>query len=306
MKKTKETKRRVLIVFSMLLIVILSFFILDKRTTFADSGFDFSYDGGSSYSDYGSSHDYDYGSSYDYGRNYRDGNNYRTDSFGKIFAVILVLLLLLLYHVIAEKTRARYNNYSYSPAVTEIDDSAVEERVKKYIPDFYKHEFLRDGYKIYCDIQNAWMNFELEKVRDVITDELYSMYAMQLETLKNKGNQNIMGDFELKKCYLKDVIMENNTITITTGYIIELFDYIVDITTGEVIRGRRNNKARVDYEMRFRKTLNENEKINQCPNCGAELNINSAGYCNYCNAKIVIENTKWVLTEKKVLGQIYL
>ena len=58
--------------------------------------------------------------------------------------------------------------------------------------------------------------------------------------------------------------------------------------------------------MKFRKALDESAKLENCPNCGAPLDINSAGICKYCNAKIVSENTKWVLTEKKALNQIYL
>ena len=58
--------------------------------------------------------------------------------------------------------------------------------------------------------------------------------------------------------------------------------------------------------MSFRKTLNENNKIDHCPNCGAEVEMNSSGTCEYCGSKLVSENTKWVLTEKKVINQYYI
>ena len=102
---------------------------------------------------------------------------------------------------------------------------------------------------------------------------------------------------------MKDVVCQNNTITITTGYVIEFYDYIADKETGEVHRGSDSKKMRVTYEMKFRKSLNQENKIEKCPNCGAGVDINNAGICNYCHTKLVTENTNWVLTEKTVKNQ---
>ena len=175
--------------------------------------------------------------------------------------------------------------------------------MSQYIPNFNKQEFLNNGYKIYEDVQNAWMNFKLDDVKDVITDEIYNMYDSQLSTLEVKGEKNIMKDFKLVKSYLKDVNVQNETITITTGYIIEMYDYIIEESTGKVLRGSSTNKLRIVYEMKFRQTLNSNEKVDHCPNCGAKVEMNSTGTCEYCGSKLVSENTKWVLTEKKTMRQ---
>ena len=53
------------------------------------------------------------------------------------------------------------------------------------------------------------MNFKLDDVKDVITDEIYNMYDSQLSTLEVKGEKNIMKDFKLVKSYLKDVNVQN-------------------------------------------------------------------------------------------------
>ncbi|MBR3249897.1 MAG: hypothetical protein IKF83_04310 [Clostridia bacterium] len=115
-----------------------------------------------------------------------------------------------------------------------------------------------------------------------------------------------MKDFEFQRSFLKDVSYQNETITITTGYIIDFYDYIVEQTTGKVLRGNANEKLRVTYEMKFRQTLDKNKKITKCPNCGAEVDINTSGVCEYCHTKLVTENTRWVLTEKKTTNQEYI
>ena len=63
---------------------------------------------------------------------------------------------------------------------------------------------------------------------------------------------------------------------------------------------------RVKYEMKFRQTLDESKKVTKCPNCGADVKMNTSGICDYCHSKLVTENTKWVLTEKQTLDQEYI
>lgn len=294
----KDIIKRILIIGILMSTIIVTFIILGERPTHADSGFDFSYDSGGgsdwSSSDWGDS-DYDYDYDYDHGSG---SGGIRITSFSDLLVILItVAILIILKNSKGKATPTQVHS-------SEIDDSRIEEKIKQYIPDFNKKEFLDNGYKIYVDVQNAWMNFELEKVKDKITPELYSSYESQLATLEVKGEQNIMNGFIKSKAFLKDVLSENNTITITTGYIIEFYDYIIDVASGKVLRGTKRNKARVTYEMKFRKTLDKNEKITKCPNCGAEVDINTTGICPYCRSKLVVENTQWVLTQKRTLGQV--
>ncbi len=186
---------------------------------------------------------------------------------------------------------------------TYVSDLEIKKLIKQYIPDFDKVKFLKETYKIYCDVQVAWMNFKIEDVRDVITDELFSMYESQLATLQVKGEQNIMKDFTLKNVYLSDVAKQNDTVTITAIYVIDFYDYIINSATRAVMRGSDKYKMSVKYQMKFRQTLDESKKVTKCPNCGADIEMNTSGICSYCRAKLVTENTKWVLTDKVVLSQ---
>lgn len=43
-----------------------------------------------------------------------------------------------------------------------VNDENIANKVKQYIPNFNKQEFLNNGYQIYKDVQNAWMNFKLD------------------------------------------------------------------------------------------------------------------------------------------------
>ena len=211
------------------------------------------------------------------------------------FFIIALIIYTIIMNIIQKKNPDLKNDKS--------DEMIIENRIKRYIPDFNKIKFLNDGYRMLCDVQNAWMNFKLEDVREFITDELHDMYESQLSILEAKGEQNILDDLVLQKSFLKNVNVQNDTITITTVYIAEFYDYIVEHTTGKLIRGDTNKKVRVTFEVKFRRTLDERKKITKCPNCGADIKMNNTGVCEYCRTELVTENTKWVLTEKKTINQ---
>ena len=298
MKKEKNYNliKKIIIIISIAIISLIPN-IISKNVVLADSGFGTSYDsGGSSYS--GGSYDYDY----DY-----DSGDYSSDDSGDVsmFAAIVgfTIFIIIIVAICMGSSTSNQSTSGVVPSKSLPDENAIENKIKSYIPNFNKQEFLDNGYSIYKDVQNAWMNFKLEDVKDEITDELYNMYESQLTTLEVKGEQNIMKDFKVVKSYLKDAVVQNNTITITTGYVIQMYDYIIEKSTGKVIRGSSNNKLKIVYEMKFRRTLDENAKIDKCPNCGAKIDMNTSGICEYCGSKLVSENTKWVLTEKKTIRQ---
>lgn len=295
-EKSRKSHSKIFKLFSIIILSISILFcstVLNKKAVFADSGYDFSYDSGSSSSssDWGSS-SYD-GSSYDY-----DGDLDGGSIVGTIIFFIILFVILVIVNACKKSTTTTSNT------VSTVNDQAVVNRIKEYIPNFDRAQFLSDGFNIYKDVQNAWMNFKLDDVKDKITDEMFNMYQSELDALEIKGEQNIMKDFTLKSNYLKDVVKQNDNITITTCYVIDFYDYIVEQSTGKVLRGSSTTKMRVTYEMKFRKTLDEKLTVDKCPCCGAEIKqLNGSGTCEYCGSKIVSENSKWVLTDKKITNQ---
>lgn len=259
-----------------------------KRITYADSGFDSSYSGGSS-------------SSHSSRRSSSSGGFSDSESSGthvdyprlplgiEIILFISPIPISLIIFIIMDRRE--------NPRIS-------ARKIKKIIPDFDEREFLKEGARIYEDVQKAWMDFELEKVRNVITDEMFNMYSSQLETLKVKNEKNIMKDIQVYKGYLTGYQLQNGELTIITRYIVEQYDYIIDVESQEIKRGTDKYKLRMKYELRFKLVTDSSRVLGLCPNCGATLeNYNGSGVCQYCGSKIVGDNSRWVLTDKKAISQ---
>lgn len=267
-------------------------FILTIGTNFkiltikADSGFDSSWDSGSS--DWGSSSDYDSSSwdSYD-----SDGD---LDG-SSIFAIIIItIILIIVVSIICSKKENK------STEVESYKKLSVDE-IHEYISDLNIQEFNNTVFNNYKQIQEAWTIFDLDTIRNLVSDEIYNMYSMQLDTLKIKSQKNIMSDITYIDNYITDINVDNNIETIETILKVSCYDYLVD-DKDNVIRGNKNIKLHYTYKLTFtRKIAKTNLKY--CPNCGAELNINSSGVCNYCNSTIINNENNWIMTKKEMIKQ---
>jgi len=290
---------KLFIIFVISISVLVFSSTLKKNVVFADSGFDSSYDGGGSSYSGGS---YSSGSSYD--SDYSSSSYSGEGGGGSFLFAVVIVIIIIIYIAIKNPSTGTTTNAPTFIRPMNVNDEAVVNKVKSFIPDFNKEAFINDGYQIYLDVQDAWMNFKLEDVRDKISDEMFNMYQSQLSTMEIKGEQNIMRGFTKQVAYLKDVVKQNENITITATYVVDFYDYIVDKASGRVLRGTAGSKIRVTYDMKFRKTLDASQVVDHCPNCGAKIEkMNGAGVCEYCGSKIVSENAKWILTDKKNIGQ---
>ena len=145
------------------------------------------------------------------------------------------------------------------------------------------------------------MNFNLDTIKNLVSDEIYNMYSMQLDTLKIKGQKNIMSDITYISNYITDINVDNNTETIETILKISCYDYLVD-DKNNVVRGNKNIKLHYTYRLTFTRKI-EKTNLKYCPNCGAELDINSSGVCTYCKSTIINNETNWIMTKKEMLKQ---
>ena len=263
----------------------------------ADSGWDSSYDSGGG-SDYGgsdwSSSDWDSGSS---GSSYSGNGNSSPASI--IFAVIVFAVIFFIIYTKSKSTNtlgtgSESQDYQYTPI--------SEEDVKAYIPDFNRNAFLDDVYNKFIEVQNAWTNFDYDKLRDLLSDELYNTYKMQLTSLKAKKQKNIMSDFEKVVCDITNVSAQNDVVTLNVVLEVSFFDYVVN-NKDEVQRGSKDYKLLMTYDLTFVSTINK-KKDNKCPSCGAELDETGVSdICPYCKSTIIKNSYNWVLAKKEAKAQ---
>lgn len=256
----------------------------------ADSGFDSSYDsGGSSWG--GSSDSWDSSSSWD-----SSDSSSGSGEPASLTSLMIVVVLFIVVFVIANEISKRKTEEKQIIKSKDMDLDLIS----KIDPNLNLYEFKNEVFNIYKDVQEAWMNLDDGKIRTLTTDELYNMYSMQLDTLRVKNEKNIMKEINLVTASLTNLKIENNIETATVIMTVNCYDYIVD-SQNKVVRGNDKNKIEITYELTYIKSVGE--KVNKCPNCGAEINDDNSTTCEYCRAIITRNTSKWVLSKKQSLNQ---
>ena len=297
------------------LIPLLFVLLISVKDVSADSGWDTDYDSGSSWdSDYDSSWDNDNDSysdrSYNSRSSYSSGSHDSSSSDINEFYLILIFIgFLFLKWVIKNYindlriSRERRKLHSEDDEIYKYlaTKEITNEEANSIISNFNIEEFKNKSYEIFIDIQKAWMYFEYDKLKELLTDELYNTYLMDLETLKIKNQKNIMSDFENISTKLIGIKKENNQYVATVLLNTKFYDYIED-NSGSIIRGNPRSKVNNIYILTFVKSVNE-IKNNTCPKCGADVSGNVTGICDYCKTKITFNEYDWVMSEKKKIRQ---
>ena len=178
----------------------------------------------------------------------------------------------------------------------------TKEQANNVISNFNIEDFNFNAYQIFYDTQIAWMEFNYDKLKEILTDELYNTYEMDLEVLKTKNQKNIMKDFKLKQIKLIDLKETNEKYTAKVVLEVEFIDYIEDINDHKILRGTDRYNICNTYILTFERS--KKDKIdNICPKCGAEVKGNTTGICEYCRAKLINDNYDWVMSQKEKINQ---
>ena len=272
-----------------------------------DSGFDTSYDSGGSYSS-SSSGSYSHSSSSSYNH-----SSSSSASAGEIFLGVIGVLCIWLIEVGISNLRAkiqdkhdkkqlekRKNEFN---SLYKINKKVSEDEFSKYIKKESMADFVFERFKDYVDIQNAWMEFDYDVLGNKTTNELYNQYLMQLETLKAKGQKNVMNSFTYVKGKVTNIEKTDNQLAVTVEIVTRFYDYIINQKDEKILRGDDYKKVTLHYQMTFVKSTKKSITTH-CPNCGAELKKTSTNVCEFCKTTITKESDEWLLAEKKSLGQI--
>jgi hypothetical protein len=280
-------KKKLIIVLLLLFCGLIMNYTSEKinvRHLTTDSGFDYDYSSSSSSSDYGSSssssYDYDSGSS-----SSSSGSSGGPTSPFDIFLILLFLIVGVPVSIIntgkeSKKREEKKNIYRGVPKTPEIQ------------------ELLDNAYQIFVDVQKAWMDFDYNKMRELVTDELYNMYYNQLQTLSIKGEKNVMSNFQLINIELLSEKEENNKKYYKVDLTVSFYDYIVD-SNDKIVRGNDNSLIIMHYILDYVKSNNE---VDRCLKCGAKIE-NGITTCPYCHSHIQGVSSKMKLSSKRVITQ---
>ena len=160
-----------------------------------------------------------------------------------IYFFILTLYIIIYIIVMKKLIKKRINN-----AKEEIN--------------FNEEEFNKTAFNLYKEIQIAWCNFDLNKLKKLIDEKMYNEYTKKLEELQKHKQKNIMTDIEYKNNKIIDIRVEESIEIIECEMEVICYDYIIN-DNDEVIKGKKDKKYNYIYKLVFNKIKNNYILVNK-------------------------------------------
>ena len=163
--------------------------------------------------------------------------------------------------------------------------------------DNFKQQIVRN---YFLELNAAWTNHDLSKVRHLISDRLYEANSFWMALYKQNGWNNRLDDLKIQNIELVKIELDKYYETITVRVFASCFDYTED-THRKIIGGsKKNRRAYTEYWTFARRAGVEKTEVvfnlNACPQCGAAADkMGQSAICEYCGSKISTGEFSWVL-----------
>jgi predicted lipid-binding transport protein (Tim44 family) len=109
--------------------------------------------------------------------------------------------------------------------------------VRQLDPGFDEAAFRELCTDRFFQIQAAWMRWDLDKLRPLLTEEMYGVFGKQIDAAKAQRQRNKLENITVRSVELTEVWQEAGQEYITVRLLANLLDYTVDDTTGTIVAG---------------------------------------------------------------------
>jgi hypothetical protein len=153
---------------------------------------------------------------------------------------------------------------------------------------------------IYDELNAGWAALDLGRARPFVSDSLYDYLQYWINAYRHQGLRNVLEGMQLLRWSLVKVVRDRHFDSVTVRIWATGHDSTIRTADGAVVGG--DPRANRDYSeywtlIRGAAVRGAPRTDKNCPNCGAPLEVNMAGRCEHCDAKITSGDFDWVLSK---------
>jgi hypothetical protein len=172
--------------------------------------------------------------------------------------------------------------------------SALKTKDPAFAPDTFQQ---RVGL-VFSTMQHAWSSLEWHNARPYLTDNLFNAQRYWIEAYRRAGLRNVNEGARVLRIDLARVASDKWFDSLTVRVFATGLDYTIRDYDKAVVGGSRSN-ARTYSEywtlIRGSGVAKPTTTTPSCPQCGAPLQVNMAGDCTHCKARVHSGQFDWVL-----------
>lgn len=171
-------------------------------------------------------------------------------------------------------------------------------RITANDPQFSMPLFRARAEMVFGELQAAWSSRDWTRSRPYVSDNLFQMQLYWIETFERLKIRNVLEQLEILDVQLAAVQSDAYYDVITVRIIARCLDYY-RAEDGRILSGSARSPRRFTEYWTFIRGRGKGgppKAEKRCPNCGAPVQINQAGICDYCKAKVTSGEFDWILS----------
>lgn len=174
--------------------------------------------------------------------------------------------------------------------------------ILKYDPNFTESNFKTFIDNVFIQIHLSLMTNEIENIKHFVTSEIYERIENKVKDLSDKNLIQMYDEINVKETHIENVTILDGKINIHVNLISRYMDYLIN-EDGDYVSGNNSHRIEKNNYLTFTKIVDAKElgTVRKCPGCGASLDINRTGLCEYCGSTFDLDKKGWVLTEASCL-----
>ena len=306
-------KKRVLcIIFAFLFVCIsaVSLAAVSRAAGDFDGGADFGGDSGGDYGGGYDSDDYDYGGGFGYSSGSSSGSS--GGGGGAFFGLVIVIIIVVVIILANRKKGQGVIQQTPVNAGGTATDASTLSPMQSYLqldPAFSEAEFKEKLSNLFVQFQNDWQGKNLEPLRPYFSDAFYAQMDRQLDQYRQNYKTKYIERVAVLGITLSGWKQESGNDVIIARLNTRFTTYTLDDRTGNLLNGSRTAEKFLDYEWQLQRPSGRTTvggsgiKVQNCPNCGATININRTAKCEYCGSIVTVDSYDWVLNGIKAISQ---
>lgn len=171
-------------------------------------------------------------------------------------------------------------------------------RISAADPQFSMELFEARAEMVFGELQAAWSARDWTRARPYVSDNLFQMQLYWIQTFERLAVHNVLEQLEVLDVQLAAAQSDLYYDVITVRIFARCLDYYRS-DDGKVLSGSPRNPRRFTEYWTFVRGRGKGgapKTEKRCPNCGAPTQVNQAGICEYCKAKVTSGEFDWILS----------
>ena len=166
--------------------------------------------------------------------------------------------------------------------------------------NLFGENYTEETFKAYVNnifilLFSSVMNKDLKRIDHFVSDDVYKQFENMVNDLQD--NIHMYEQLNVKTTEIMNITEFDDKYVAVVKIISRALDYIMNVD-GKIISG--NDKTRVEREniltLEIMKDVKTQKIVRKCLGCGANMDVNYSGVCEYCGRVYNNQDYNWILT----------